>query len=323
MESFEYSVLIRTLGKAGKKYQALLDSIDKQKIKPKEVIVVIPYGYDLPQERLGYERFVRSQKGMISQRVMGLDEVKSRYCLFFDDDLSFDDTFVEALANPVLNSMADVTFPILKELLPQSTGVRTICTLLCTAIPAEKKCSFSRIVRSGGYSYNPDVIEGLWYEAQTAPGACFFCSTETMRSIHFEEELWLEKTEYALPDDQVMFYKFHKKGFKIYGKCIPNYVHLDAGGCSPDRGKKASFAMSCNKTIFWHRFIWTPDKNIFSKLLSLCCFLYSTIACFIYGLMKACAIRNFDLVKSSLKGYNQAYCFLKSDEYKQIPPIIK
>lgn len=55
MKTPSYSVTIRTLGSAGEKYAATLDSIAKQKIKPEEVVVVIPYGYDLPKERLGYE----------------------------------------------------------------------------------------------------------------------------------------------------------------------------------------------------------------------------------------------------------------------------
>ena len=58
-----YSIVIRTLGKAGEKYQTMLQCIDKLNDKPDEVLVVIPQGYDLPNERLGYEKFVRSEKG--------------------------------------------------------------------------------------------------------------------------------------------------------------------------------------------------------------------------------------------------------------------
>lgn len=50
-----YSVYIRTLGKGGDKYQRLLDSIKKQTIQPLEVVVVLPYGYKKPKERLGYD----------------------------------------------------------------------------------------------------------------------------------------------------------------------------------------------------------------------------------------------------------------------------
>ena len=54
----DYSIVIRTIGKAGEKYQALLNSIDRLEKKPCEVLVVLPRGYDKPKERLGYEKFI-------------------------------------------------------------------------------------------------------------------------------------------------------------------------------------------------------------------------------------------------------------------------
>ena len=40
---FEYSVVIRTLGTSGEKFEQLLKSVEQQTISPKEVLVVIPY----------------------------------------------------------------------------------------------------------------------------------------------------------------------------------------------------------------------------------------------------------------------------------------
>ena len=47
MVEFDYCVAIRTLGTAGNKYQVLLDSLNSQTIKPKKILVYIPYGYEL------------------------------------------------------------------------------------------------------------------------------------------------------------------------------------------------------------------------------------------------------------------------------------
>lgn len=320
MELFNYSVVIRTLGTAGKKYQALLDSITKQNIQPAEVIVVIPNGYDLPKEKLGYERFVRSPKGMVIQRTIGLKEAKSEYCLFVDDDICFSENYIEKLAEPIIQKKASVTFPIF-DMLPKKKYTQFIMAVLGTALPFERKDSYTTIIRSGGYSYNPRTIFQGWYYAQTAPGACFFCARKTMLGINFDDEKWLEYTEYALPDDQVMFYKFHLLGFKIIGVGGLDFIHLDASVNSASRSEKANFAMSCNKTIFWHRFIWKTDPRLISRIYSLFCFIYSAFACFIYGCVKALFKRNFVLVKCSLKGYKQAYKFLQSKEYKHLPPI--
>lgn len=321
--TMEYTVVIRTLGTAGEKYQALLDSIAKQTIQPKEVIVVIPHGYDLPKEQLGYERFVRSKKGMVAQRVVGAAEVKTDYCLFADDDVCFEENFISRIFEPIAKCKASVTFPIFKEMLPMGLSVRMAMLLIGSAIPFERKQSFTSITRSGGYSYNPSSTFKGYYKAESAPGTCFFCSRDAMLAIHFEEELWLENTAYPIPEDQVMFYKFCKLGYKIIGVSDLNFIHLDAGGNSPGRFLKVAYAMACNKTIFWHRFIWATDSNILSKLLSLLCFLYCATASFLYDCTKALLSKNFDLVKSVLKGYKQAIGFIKSDEYKQIPRIKK
>ena len=69
--NLEYSAVIRTLGLAGDKYMRLLKSLDTQTIKPKEILVVLAEGYDLPPERLGYERYIYSKKGIVSQRSLG------------------------------------------------------------------------------------------------------------------------------------------------------------------------------------------------------------------------------------------------------------
>ena len=57
-----YSVAIRTLGTAGDKYEKLMNSVAALVPKPKEVVVVLPEGYEKPEYQIGCELFVRSQK---------------------------------------------------------------------------------------------------------------------------------------------------------------------------------------------------------------------------------------------------------------------
>lgn len=66
---FSYSVAIRTLGKAGSKYQETLDSIAHQSLKPTSIYVYIPYNYALPEETIGIEKYIRCDKGMVSNFV--------------------------------------------------------------------------------------------------------------------------------------------------------------------------------------------------------------------------------------------------------------
>lgn len=97
----EYSVAIRTLGTAGEKYLKLMQSIQKQKFQPKQVVVVLPEGYQAPERIIGNEMFVYCQKGMIKQRLKALDYITTEYTLFCDDDVEFDEDFVSKLIEPL------------------------------------------------------------------------------------------------------------------------------------------------------------------------------------------------------------------------------
>ena len=106
-----YSVVIRTLGRAGEKYLSLLKSLVTQTIKADCIIVYIAEGYSLPQETLGIETYVYVPKGMAAQRALKYDEVKSEYILFLDDDLYLPPTFVEDMFFSMCNFGADVISP--------------------------------------------------------------------------------------------------------------------------------------------------------------------------------------------------------------------
>lgn len=321
----DYSVVIRTVGTAGEKYQQLLNSVHKQTVKPREILVVLPEGYNLPPEQLGYERFVYSPKGMVVQRVVGALEAAGEYCLFLDDDLSFEDTFVEKLSRPILEGRADISFPVLKEMLPQSFKVKLIAAITGSALPLfNEKKYVTKIISSGGYAYNPAVInlsEGEFF-AQTASGTCYLVKKTDALKMDLSEEIWLEKTSYALPDDQVMFYKFHKLGFRILGLVGLGFVHLDAGGSAPDRLQKASFAMGRNKLIFWHRFIYLPDRGFFSRAFSVTCLLYWIVISILFrSIGSVFSKKQRVILKCTVAGLKSGFSFLHSDEYKKIPRI--
>ena len=52
---FEYSVAIRTVGKAGDKYIKELESPHHQTVKPKHIYVHLAEGFDRPQTQVGME----------------------------------------------------------------------------------------------------------------------------------------------------------------------------------------------------------------------------------------------------------------------------
>ena len=322
-----YSIVIRTLGKAGEKYQIMLQCIENLQEKPEEVLVVIPKGYELTEERLGYEKFIRSEKGMVRQRCEGARFVQSEYILFLDDDLAFPCDFIEELKKPLDMGIADVSFPILPELLPQGKSAVSSC-LAGSAIPMvfEKDKYYIKILRTGGYSYNKRILdsEQKYFYAQSAPGACLLIRTAIFNNIHFEEEEWLEKYGYAMGEDQVLFYKLYIRGYKVVCVSDLKLEHLDAGTSTGGDSEKSAFGSGWFKYIFWRRFIYDIEQNIWLRIIDRIAFGYCFNSYIIVNKIKT--IKNKEkarYLKALLEGGRVAKEFLCSDEYAKIPVLYK
>ena len=91
MEKLEYCAVIRTIGRAGRMYQRLLDSLASQTIPPKKILVYLAEGYDRPTETIGIEQIVQVSKGMVAQRALPYDEVDTEWMLMLDDDIWLDE----------------------------------------------------------------------------------------------------------------------------------------------------------------------------------------------------------------------------------------
>lgn len=326
MNTINYSVVIRTLGLAGDKYMRLLNSLDIQTIKPLEIIVVLAEGYAIPKEQLGYEKFVFSKKGIVTQRSFGTKEAKGDYILFLDDDVVFEPTMAEELLKPLVNGIADVSFPLLTEMLPHgSSKVNAAIQGHTFPMVRDRRNNYVRILRSGGWSYNDKIDESIiaYYYSQSAPGTIYMANRKAALSIKFEEEVWLELYSFSFPDDQINIYKYHSLGYKIVGVSGLKLQHLDGLTEGLDRKAKATYAGSKHGYIFWHRFIYKPDNNPFSKFYSLICYSLPFIPSTFVGFIKAVKLRNFRLLKLKYKGLKDGIAFTKTQDYKNLPIIDK
>lgn len=96
MDLPKYSIAIRTLGTAGDKFVREIDSILSQTVLPDAIFAYIPNGYSIP-EFSGSENitWIRSPKGMVSQRSLPFNEITTPYILFLDDDIEMSPDTVE------------------------------------------------------------------------------------------------------------------------------------------------------------------------------------------------------------------------------------
>lgn len=72
------------------------------------------------------------------------------------------------------------------------------------------------IAPTGGFISKSKIENGRIYPTQSGHGTICFGRTDALRKLDFGSERWLEAAGYALPDDQVMFYKLFLQGNRNY-----------------------------------------------------------------------------------------------------------
>lgn len=319
----EYSVVIRTLGKAGDLYQTTLDSLLHQTIRPSAVLIYIAEGYPLPKETIGIEEYHYVPKGMVAQRALQYDEVKTEYCLFLDDDVYLPQDAVEKMYNELIQHNAQVISPCTFNNHEMPTKAKLIKTITGKEVCRIRDDRWAfKVLRTAGFSYNNNPKKSV-YESQSNAGPCFFCRKDDFLQVRFHDELWLDKAPYALPEDQVMYYKMHKMGMKVLTSFDIGVVHLDASTTMTDnkeRDRKLIFSEYRNKLIFWHRFIYLPEKTIILKLWDIIVLMYA------YGLQTSkyligyiCGQRGE--AKAFCSGVKDGISVLKSSEYRCLSKI--
>lgn len=315
----EYTAVIRTLGKAGMKYQQLLNSLNRQTIKPKKILVYIADGFDIPKETIGWEEYIYVKKGMVAQRALNYEEVETEFILFLDDDLSFPENTVEKMFSLMQEEKADVISP---DIFPNAERplLSEIMMFISGRMIARRNDAYwgYKVMRNSGYSYNKNPTKELYW-SQTNAGACFFCSKNNFFKIHFEDEIWMDKMDYALGDDQVMYYKMYLYGLKQLTWYKHKFVHLDAGcNMQVEKEKKVIYSDFRFKIIFWHRFIYKPDRFFFNRILSV----FSIIYFFVFSLLISLVKGNLKIFCVKKKAIIDGIKFIKSAEYKSLPLII-
>lgn len=319
--NIDYSVVIRTTGKAKEKYAGLLASIASLEPQPQEVIVVLPEGYELPEERLGSETFYFCPKGMVIQRMTGIQKCKTQYALICDDDVQFSSDFVQKLHEPLAKGIGEISIAPLYSFLPQK-GLRAVVDAIKgsgvpTVFHKDRYCS---ILRTTGYSYNRKLdASKKYYQTQSAAWTCFYANTDTLRSIDFEtEQKWLDAHGYSALDDQTMFYKAWLRGIKTIVVTHAFYEHLDARTSTREYRDPVLFSSTFNRIIFWHRFIYSQEKNTLGRIWAWSCFAYYRFFNSIYMQLRTNSKKEKEIRRCARK---EAKDYLKSDEYRNLPTV--
>ncbi len=320
----DYSVIIRTTGKAGEKYAKLLSSIDRLVPGPQEVIVVLPEGYDLPPERLGWETFYFCPKGMVIQRMTGIKKCRTRYALICDDDVTFDPDFVQKLYQPVKEGGYGLSAGPLYSFLPPIGMNAALCAVMATAVPTlfHREDRYVSVLKSSGYSYNRHLKAGRIYDTQSVAWTCFFADLSAFEAIDFEAESWLDSHGYSAMDDQTMFYKAWLRGIKTAVVTDATYEHMDAKTSRRGNNSAVVYSMAFNRVVFWHRFIYSAQTGPAGKAAARLAFAYRMACADLWNRIKLVRRRttreDLDVIK---RAREDARRFLASDAYALLPPV--
>lgn len=279
---FSYSVAIRTLGKAGDKYLKTLQSVNAQIIPPSNINVYIPYGYDLPKETIGIEKYYRCNKGMIAQRALQYEEIDDEWILFLDDDMYLPTDYIQRAYDLILKSGANV---VTANVFPnqEASVMSKLVSATQSVFPFYSRKWGFKVMPNGRYIYNNNPKSDFML-AQTGSGNCILCRKELFLSIHFEDEIWMDKFEYALGDDQLMTYKLYYYGGKEYVFYNSGIEHLGAGRDS--RKIDATHLRRSTACLFlvWHRSIYNRKHNCFPhRMIAIFCYSFSVLLKLIFS----------------------------------------
>lgn len=317
----EYTAVIRTLGTAGEKYQTLLDSLNRQTFQPSKILVYIAEGYSIPKETIEKEQYIYVKKGMVAQRALVYEEVNTEYILFLDDDVYLPETAVEQLYQYLIDNKADVISPDVFPNAERSVLGKWMMRISGRMIDRKDDGKWGyKVMCNSGYSYNRSPHAGVYW-SQTNAGPCFFCKKATFLKIHFEEELWMDQMKYALGDDQAMFYKMYLLGLKQLTWFYSGIKHLDAGTTmiSEEKEKMLIYSDFRFKIIFWHRFIYLPEKYFINRICSTLAICYTCVFTLFISLLKC----NINILKLKWKAIKDGIAFIRSKQYENLPLIVK
>ena len=319
MSKKEYTVAIRTLGTVGEKYQKLLDSLKVQTCPAKDIFVYIPTGYDLPKETIGIEKYIRCEKGMITQRSLPFDEITTDYVLFCDDDLYLPPNFVERMFEGLESMNGDcIAADVYSE--DRMSRMKQLAIFLHSFITPRKDDGWMvKIKRNVSYSYNSSP-KNDFMRTESAPGGSCLCKMATYRAIHFEDERWLENMKYAAGDDQLFYYKMHIMGYKVMQYLNSGVLHLDAQAGHKIVKSNKMYLQKKNMFAMWYRTIYNiKSKGRFEKLRCAAAFSWRCIFGVLTLPLEVLHYKQPRFFIDYFRGLWAGYRYICSNEYRKFP----
>lgn len=252
---FEYSVAIRTVGKAGDKYIKELESLHRQTVKPKHIYVHLAEGFERPQTQVGMEEYIVTPKGLVHQRACSADGVDTEFLLILDDDIYFPDDGVERLYDALEQHQADCIAPDTFPSQNLSWKGRMIAYWANGVTSRKNDHTAIKITPNGAFSFNNSPEPGGVYPTESFPGTACLVKTKVFKSICYADEYWVDQFPAGtFFEDQLMSYKLHKNGYRCLMAYNTGILHLDAGTNNvAEKSFEKLMYRAMAQYVIWHR----------------------------------------------------------------------
>ncbi len=324
INEFKYSVAIRTLGKAGDKYQKELNSLNAQTIKPERIIVYLADGYQKPKETIGWEQIVYVPKGMVAQRALPYKEISTPYILMLDDDVFLPNDAVEKMAKGILENDADCIAADTFSNHKMSILSKIKSFITNWSIPIYSNKWAIKIQHTGSFCYNNTPSQS-YYQTQSAAGPCSLWKKDAFNKINFTDEQWLDQLGFAYGEDLLCYYKLHINGGKLMMCYSSGIMHLDGQSSRANYNKDPLKLRKRARALFllWWRIDFDLNgKSFLHKSISLIAYTLKFIWLFMVNLLYSIATISYKPLYYHILGNIDGYRFVKSEQYKHIPNFI-
>ena len=157
---------------------------------------------------------------------------------------------------------------------------------------------------------------------ESAAGACCLCKKNVYKAIHFEDERWLEVMKFPAGEDQLFYYKMHLMGYKVLMAQNVGIIHLDAqAGQRPTRSDKM-YMQKMNHFSVWYRTIYNiRSKGCIEKTKCVLAFGWRCLFGILTLPLEAIHYKKIRFMWDYFRGLWAGYKYVRSDEYKAIPPF--
>lgn len=321
----KYSIAIRTLGTSGEKFVRELESIKRQTVQPEKVIIYIAEGYQRPEYTIGKEEYVWVKKGMMAQRVLPYDEIDTPLILMLDDDVELADDsaqrLIEALEENDFDCIAAVTFRNYMISLPKKIYI----ALTNLVFPHWSDTWAVKIHSNGSFSYNNKVTKDV-YLSQSAAGPAALWRKQVFRDLHYEDELWIDRFGFSYGDDNLIFNKLYKNGYRLgmHYNCGINHLDGKSSSGAFQRDPKKFYTRSMASLMVWHRICYNlKDMPHLKRFLSVMNFSIKVIWLFFIHVLVSIFLCSPKVLFYYVKGLYDGVRLICSSSFSHLPNYVK